>query len=301
MEANHRVFRIEHPEVLDAMGLERRNGLRYSIAELKPRLDELRKQAGVARSQELGSLSVYQKKILALDNKLALRDLLVQSFVVPQQAGEPAAKKQPADLFAVLQQQQALSKRLPPLCVPPREANGQWQAYSTAWSQAQMQPPGDGNATNSAATAMTAMFAAYRDGDAAKFNHELQSFRAGLAANPPADLNLSKSSFESFFSHFAPFYHSSAMYLFAFVLTAISWLGWSRPLSRAAFWLILLTLGVHTFAIVARIYISGPTAGHQFYSSAVFIGWGCVVLGVVLERIYRIGVGNLIWLGDRFS
>ena len=47
--AKHAVFRIEHPEVLDAMGLERRKGLRYSFAELEPRLNELQKQADLAR------------------------------------------------------------------------------------------------------------------------------------------------------------------------------------------------------------------------------------------------------------
>ena len=114
-----------------------------------------------------------------------------------------------------------------------------------------------------------------------------------MTAEPPDDLELRKTSFESFFNHFAPFYHSSAMYLIAFVLVAISWLVWNKPLSRAAFWLILLTLGVHTFALVARIYISGRPPVTNLYSSAVFIGWGCVVLGVVLERIYRIGIGTL--------
>jgi ABC-type transport system involved in cytochrome c biogenesis permease subunit len=141
---------------------------------------------------------------------------------------------------------------------------------------------------------MTAIFAAYTAGDATKFNTELHGYQAALAASPPVDLNLAKTNFESFFNHFAPFYHASVMYLLAFVLAALSWLGWNKPLSRAAFWLILLTLGVHTFALVARIYISGRPPVTNLYSSAVFIGWGCVVLGVILERIYRIGVGNLV-------
>jgi cytochrome c-type biogenesis protein CcsB len=32
----------------------------------------------------------------------------------------------------------------------------------------------------------------------------------------------------------------------------------------------------------------------NLYSSAIFIGWGAVVLGMVLERIYRIGLGNAV-------
>jgi hypothetical protein len=291
--AKHNVFRIEHPEVLDVLGLQRRKGLRYAFSELEPRLMEVRKQADFARTMDPGELSVYQKKILSLDNKLALRDLLVQSFVVPKagQARDPSGENQAAELQAVLEQQQALSRRQPPRCIPPVGGKTQWQAYSTAWAESQLQPS---SAENSATAAMTAIFSAYASADASKFNGELHGYQAALAANTPADLDLAKTKFEAFFNHFAPFYHASVMYLLAFVLAAISWLGWSKPLSRAAFWLILLTLGVHTFALVARIYISGRPPVTNLYSSAVFIGWGCVVLGVILERIYRVGIGNLI-------
>ncbi len=294
--AIERVFRIEHPEVLDALGLPRRPGLRYSYAELEPRLGELRKQAELARSMDQGGLSVYQKKILSLDNKLALRDLLLQSFVVPNasKAGDLSAETQPPNLGAVLAQQQALSRRLPPLCIPPFDDQTQWQAYSTAVAQTQLQPPGAQKLDHPATDAMTEMFAAYSAGDVDQFNSQVQGYRAALAANKPVDLDLAKINFESFLNHFAPFYHASVLYLLAFVLVAVSWLGWTGPLNRAAFLLIVLTLVVHTFALVSRIYISGRPPVTNLYSSAVFIGWGCVVLGLVLERIYRIGIGNLI-------
>jgi ABC-type transport system involved in cytochrome c biogenesis permease subunit len=80
----------------------------------------------------------------------------------------------------------------------------------------------------------------------------------------------------------------------AFVLVGLSWLGWRSVLNRTAFWLILLTLALHSFALLARIYISGRPPVTNLYSSAVFIGWGCVVLGALLERVFRIGIGNII-------
>ena len=51
---------------------------------------------------------------------------------------------------------------------------------------------------------------------------------------------------------------------------------------------------MHTFALVSRIYISGRPPVTNLYSAAVFIGWGGVVLGLVLEVIYRLGIGNVI-------
>ena len=100
--------------------------------------------------------------------------------------------------------------------------------------------------------------------------------------------------FEAYFNHVAPFYHLAVLYLLAFVLTACAWLGWSRPLNRAAFLLILGTAIVHTLALIGAIYISGRPPVTNLYSSAVFIGWGSVVIAMVFEWLYRNGIGNAV-------
>jgi ABC-type transport system involved in cytochrome c biogenesis permease subunit len=122
----------------------------------------------------------------------------------------------------------------------------------------------------------------------------LAKYQTWLAEHKPDDLDESKLGFESFFNAFEPFYRALVLYVVAFVLVAIGWLGWNSPLNRAAFWLIVLALAVHTFALISRIYISGRPPVTNLYSSAVFIGWGGVVLGLVLEMVYRLGVGNVI-------
>jgi ABC-type transport system involved in cytochrome c biogenesis permease subunit len=78
------------------------------------------------------------------------------------------------------------------------------------------------------------------------------------------------------------------------VISVLAWLGWSGPLNRAAFWLILLTFCLHTAAIVSRIYISGRPPITNLYSTAPFIGWACVVGGMLIERLFRIGIGNVV-------
>ena len=89
--------------------------------------------------------------------------------------------------------------------------------------------------------------------------------------------------FEAYFNYVAPFFFCWWPYLFAFVLTATSWLIWPKPLNRAAFWLIVFTLVIHTLALLARIYISGKPPITNLYATAVFIGWGAVIFGLVLE------------------
>jgi ABC-type transport system involved in cytochrome c biogenesis permease subunit len=59
-------------------------------------------------------------------------------------------------------------------------------------------------------------------------------------------------------------------------------------------WLLVLTLVLHTFALVARIYISGRPPITNLYSTAIFIGWGGVILAMMLEMIYRLGLGNIV-------
>ena len=103
---------------------------------------------------------------------------------------------------------------------------------------------------------MASVLFAYRQNDALAFNSSLAEYESWLAGHKPADLDSTKVNFEAYYNHFAPPWWAAWLYLVAFVLVALGWLGWTRPLSRAAFWLVLFTFGLHTFAPVSRIYIS---------------------------------------------
>jgi ABC-type transport system involved in cytochrome c biogenesis permease subunit len=51
---------------------------------------------------------------------------------------------------------------------------------------------------------------------------------------------------------------------------------------------------------VARVYIQGRPPVTNLYSSAIFVGWGAAILGLVLERIYRNGIGAVTAAGMGF-
>jgi ABC-type transport system involved in cytochrome c biogenesis permease subunit len=141
---------------------------------------------------------------------------------------------------------------------------------------------------------MATMLFAYRKGDAKMFNEALAEYEKSLGEKPPADYDAAKVNFEAFFNFFAPFWWAAWLYLVAFVLVAVSWLSGWQPLNRAAFWLVVFTLGLHLFALVSRIYISGRPPVTNLYSSAVFIGFGGVIFGIIFEMIYRIGIGTVV-------
>ena len=152
--------------------------------------------------------------------------------------------------------------------------------------------PSQQAATHEPIAAYAAMLSSFKLGDVDRFNKLAESYRERLEKESSAELGSAR--FEVFFNHFAPFYQAMMLYLVVFVLACLSWLFWPRSLGQAAFALGILALLVHTWAILARIYITGRPPVTNSYSSAVFIGWGCSVLGLFLEYVYRNGVGAVV-------
>jgi ABC-type transport system involved in cytochrome c biogenesis permease subunit len=65
-------------------------------------------------------------------------------------------------------------------------------------------------------------------------------------------------------------------------------------------WLILLGFGIHTTGLIYRMVLEGRPPVTNLYSSAIFIGWGAVVLGLILEKIHRNGIGAVAAAGMGF-
>ncbi len=142
------------------------------------------------------------------------------------------------------------------------------------------------------------IFESYKNGKADEFNTAVETYLVSLEEHPVYDHNelvtTEKLSFEAFFNNAEPFFYLAAVYLMAGLLAAGSWLTCYRPLNRATFYLLCFALIVHTAALIGRIYISGRPPVTNLYSSAVFIGWGCVLMGLMFEWFYDIGLGNLV-------
>lgn len=82
--------------------------------------------------------------------------------------------------------------------------------------------------------------------------------------------------------------------MFAFVFTAAAWLKWPQFFNRTALLMAIFGFLVHSWAIYARIYISGRPPVTNLYTTAIFIGWGAILLGIAFEMLFKHGIGNLI-------
>jgi ABC-type transport system involved in cytochrome c biogenesis permease subunit len=250
------IFRIENDQLLTELGLTRREGLRYAAAEFAQKVPKVFRDAEIAGDIPEKERSLYQTHVIELARKIG-------TFL-------------------------EVAKRAAPRMLPPEHPthNADWITVRQAEAEAKA------GRNDSAYSALDRILTAYADNDPKEFNANLKTYRELIDAKVPAEA--SKAELETFFNNFAPFYVCMPLYILAFALSAISWLGWSRPLNRTAFGLVALALVIHTFGLATRMYLQGRPPVTNLYSSAVFIGWMSVLLGMALEVIFGLGLGNAL-------
>ncbi|HEX4607319.1 MAG TPA: cytochrome c biogenesis protein CcsA, partial [Urbifossiella sp.] len=155
---------------------------------------------------------------------------------------------------------------------------------------------------NPAAAKWEEMIEARRAGRAEQFNRLLDEYRAQFLAHVGSK-DLAKVKLETTYNRFSPFLQCAALYIIVVVLSVLGFIlvaaekpAWGATLRRSASWVLYATLIVHTGALLVRMSLMDRPLVFvtNLHSSAVFIGWGCVAIGMVLERLYPIGIGNLV-------
>jgi ABC-type transport system involved in cytochrome c biogenesis permease subunit len=310
------VFRIDAFEVLDLFDITRRQGHRYSAAELEQGRDALRAQAKAARETPPEKRTFVQKKVLELEQKLMAYDLVRFAYdtpAMPRPAGEGDAARQELveQVRKLVQTARMIDDNHPPAAIPPlaaavegkaadgSEPSASWQALYPALVTAIMGRMLDGREgqpafrLNPAVLPFTDLLAKV-NGPAGDFNAAVATYRSAVANLPAVKEAAGKAAFEAWLNAFNPTDVAKWLYVFATVLCFASFLVGQPRLNRFIWWMLTGTLVLHTFALGARIYLTGRPPVVNLYSSAVFIGWACVLAGLALERLHRLGIGNLV-------
>ena len=144
-----------------------------------------------------------------------------------------------------------------------------------------------------ATEAYAGMISAYAKNDAATFNAKLNSYREYLRTYG-FTTEIGKTGKEFAFNNFDPFYKCEIIYVLAFLLACGGWLTLAKWPNQTAYYLIALSAVIHTSGLIFRMWLEGRPPVTNLYSAAVFVGWGAVILGLILERIYRDGIGNVV-------
>jgi ABC-type transport system involved in cytochrome c biogenesis permease subunit len=142
---------------------------------------------------------------------------------------------------------------------------------------------------NPGAAAVVDILQHYHAGKAQAFNDAVADYRAKLDQWRVEDIDML--GMESFLNRFDFEGHCRWLYLVVFILACCAWMGWPVGFRRAAMWVLVLTLAVHTLGLIARVVVSGRPPMTNLYSSAVFVAWGAAAMALVLEAIFRNGFG----------
>jgi ABC-type transport system involved in cytochrome c biogenesis permease subunit len=296
----HKVFRIENIQVLDLLGLPHRPGSwRYSLAEIAPKFEALHREAERVQKIDDKKRDLFDTKVgelwTHLQQFLGLNQLLIPAMVPSDDGkqwtsiGELEKTAREVALERLRPEAQRAHGDLANLTE--KEQSALIEKFRAEMDKARGELP-------PAASRLTAIFNAYRDGKADRFNDAVTDYRHWLGGTPLAGI-ADRAALETFFNHVAPFYQCSILYVLVFLVAVIGFLtsagstSGGRSLIRAAFWLAFFTLCLHTTALITRMYLQGRPPVTNLYSAAVWISWGCVGLGLVLEAIYRNGIGNI--------
>ena len=304
------VFLIQNDEVLGLFGWEQSQRKYFSFVEFSPFLKQIEEQGDQADKLEAVKRSAFQSAILNLRNGIVLYQRLknsvqlegtqnfaaelkgyvanipgaAQAAVQAQRGEKDFDRTKLNDLAELIQKYEKASEMSYILAVPPLGAADQWHSISDSLLRSIV-----AGEIHPVVREYAQIGDAYRSNDHATFDQRIDALTNWFAKEQP---NAAKrGSFEFLFNRLEPFTQSMALYVLAFLLACASWLGWSRILNRSAFYLLLLALAIHSFGLFSRMYLQERPPVTNLYSSAIFIGWGAVIVSLILERIFRDGIG----------
>jgi ABC-type transport system involved in cytochrome c biogenesis permease subunit len=322
--ADYPVFRITDLQLVDYFGLKQRPGFwRYSPNDVRSGFDKLARDIDrltEQRKKDPNSLTPFDNNLLELGRHVNLYLRLAnrqEPRVVPPQADDqdwqavaeierelvrPQARE--VEEWAV---NAAISELAPNVADPKDLTPEQKKAvnaraeerfreqmiYRGKWERRRLHP---------AAEAFVQLCDKYRDGSAEDFNTAVTAYRDTYLAHVP-QADLTRVRVEAIYNRLSPFYNCMILYVLVFVmacgswiLTALRWDGGAASLRRSALALATVTVVVHFASLLCRMYLMNRWLVFvtNLYSSAIFIGWACVCLGLLVELLFGRGLGTAV-------
>ncbi len=318
------VIRIDNPDLkgllslpMDADASMQTDGKHFSWAQIRGKLAELQTEANRAGKLDQSHRTPFDQGVLRLWNAVGIY-MRLQNALQPQnaknwpqefaqyrehvpagvaaaraqQAGQPFDEAALETLMADLSRFDAMRQLEPALLVPPHGAGDHshdWMRMGEALMEVAR-----GDAPHYSVSAYVSMAGAFREGRVEDFNRAVADYHAALSSD--LGPKLVKTKREQLFNAFEPFYKSMTLYVVAGLLALGFWVNPTRFewVRRSAVWLVVLALVIHTAGLIFRMTLEGRPPVTNLYSSAIFIGWGACILGLILERFWRNSIGIVV-------
>ncbi|TWU26451.1 Cytochrome c biogenesis protein CcsA [Novipirellula galeiformis] len=304
------MFRIDAEEVRSELGLERRKSKLFSLNEIREHWDAASKLVEAASKKESLHQSFKEKKLIELDRRTRQYTLTAAAFRIPTPSRFPASffpdgtDEQTQQLFALRElemRMESLAKMPAPAIVPPAEQTAseavddpRWSAYAPAFFEMAKNTFGTDIPPRPGIESFGQMIKTYDQQDTVGFNTAVDDHLAAVQGYTIPGYDKGMVSLERWMQSNWPTGVTMFLYLVSTVLALFYFL-FHLPRMRQAVWgTLAIALAIHTFTILCRIVITGRAPVINLYSSAVFIGWAAVLFGLVVERIFKYGTGNLL-------
>ena len=306
------VFLINHEDVKELVGAADLKQKYFSYAEITPHLQQIQEQVQ-AIPREAALQDAAQRETLKLFNNLVLYQRLAFAYRVPilgdsvqgeystfMQAMKAAAEKISSDT--------EVSRDDPVMA----KVSGFMRAFGNLSDDRSIKfvptVPGSGDWLNLSESLMasfqsgqlpqmTYLFAgladAYMTGNVQSFEGLLTEIHGQYAA-VSGDFPSQKVKWEFWINGMQPFGLAMSLYVWIFIGILLAWLLLDDRMLKWIFWIVLIAFLIHTSGLLARMIIQGRPPVTNLYSSAIFVGWGAVALGVLLERIFKNGLGAAV-------
>ncbi|MBA4148389.1 MAG: cytochrome c biogenesis protein CcsA [Verrucomicrobia bacterium] len=314
-----KIFRVQHPDLEGMFGTQKIGLEHHSFNDLTNHLGTIEEQARNIRRAEFEKKSdpqtrtPFQKDLMHLYNSVVryhqIKNTLgpegsrdfAREVDVFQQTIEPAVTalrqmnvgeeydQSDIKLLAAFHKRYtnvsmyAYAMIVPPQTSEPRDG---WKNIGASLMETILT-----HEVHPAVTNITAIYSAYAQNEPEQFNQALANYKVWLQSNNLLS-EMKKGRQEFLFNRVEFFYKSIIIYVAALLLAGVYWINRSEALRKSGYLLLILAFVIQTIGLAFRMYLEDRPPVTNLYSSAIFVGWGSVFLGIILERIFRDGIGT---------
>jgi ABC-type transport system involved in cytochrome c biogenesis permease subunit len=135
---------------------------------------------------------------------------------------------------------------------------------------------------------------AFASGNQVDFDNAANPLEKSILSRAPPSRSLAHLDLELAVNRLDPFYKAELFYGFAFIVGMIAIAANRRWLRLATLALVLLALAPHAGGIIARMIIMGRPPVTNLFATFLFVGFVCVLLGLIVEAFQKNGLGILL-------
>ena len=262
-----KLFLVNQPDVLAALGMEGGGRGRFSYAQLRPGLARLHELAFRYANQDEASGGRVENEIIRLFYNVSAYTGLLNAFHFsrPEETASGDPRHAPA-LPALL-----------PLGGAPEE---QWLGPAQAFARGSSLPA----AMQREISLLAQAAQAYVKADGSDFKRALDAFSRSVRNRlPPGAITPGKLSLEVFYNRLDAFFKAELIYALALLLLIFSLALPRTRLDRWGWLCLLLGFLFHTFGLAARMLIMNRPPVTNLYETFVFVAWAGVAMGLLMS------------------